>query len=431
MENDIRQSRAVLVGIAKDSSEVKACENSMEELERLLITAGGTALAKVIQIKSSFDPATCIGKGKVEEIGDLCKANEINLAVFDFDLSPSQIRNLEEAWNDVQVIDRSMLILDIFALHAVSGEGKLQVELAQLKYTAPRLMGQGLALSRLGGTIGTRGPGETKLETDRRHIHRRIVSLEEQIREMEKNRVTMRQSRDRSGIPKVALVGYTNAGKSTVLNLLTKAGVLSEDKLFATLDPTTRKYQLPDGEQILLTDTVGFIRNLPHHLIKAFRSTLDEAVYADILLIVVDASDPLYEEQLEITRETLRHLGAENKPTLVVYNKVDRLSEDEILLIRDLDHSVCISAKTEEGVDRFLDLLGEIIKQNKKTTRLCFPYSEQGAAASVYGCGKVESFEYKDDCIEVVCVLDEKDRGRYRRFLAEETEEGDTEDGCL
>ena len=284
-EKSIKNSSAVLVTLCTDNSKQKEVETSLAELERLLDTAGGTVAARLIQNKDTPDVRTVIGSGKVEELKALCEANDVKLVIFDIDLSPSQIRNLENELGDVSVIDRSMLILDIFALHATTGEGKLQVELAQLKYTAPRLMGKGSEMSRLGGGIGTRGPGETKLESDRRHLQRRITALENELEVLDKNRRTMRASRDKSGITKVSIVGYTNAGKSTLLNRLTDAGILAEDKLFATLDPTTRKYQLPGGESVLLTDTVGFIRNLPHHLVKAFKSTLDEAVYADILMI--------------------------------------------------------------------------------------------------------------------------------------------------
>ena len=301
-ESEIVKSQAVIVGIAERGSDLPECERSLDELARLLDTAGGEVFARVIQVKDSFDPRTCIGSGKVKEISELCHDSGVELVVFDFELTPAQIRNLEgDIGGEVHVIDRSMLILDIFALHATSGEGKLQVELAQLRYSAPRLMGRGTELSRLGGGIGTRGPGESKLESDRRHMKEKVITLERRLAEMEHNRAVMRAQRDRSGLPKIALVGYTNAGKSTLLNALTGAGVLSEDKLFATLDPTTRKLLLPCGESVLLTDTVGFIRKLPHHLVKAFKSTLDEVVYADILLIVSDITDPEVREHIDVT----------------------------------------------------------------------------------------------------------------------------------
>ena len=272
--------RGVLVGVEDGSTTHAQVLAELAELSRLLDTAGGETVAQVIQNKSTPDPRTWIGSGKVQEIAELCAANDVDLVVFDTELSPSQIRNLEDGISEngsVRVIDRSMLILDIFALHATTGEGKLQVELAQLRYTAPRLIGKGTQMSRLGGGIGTRGPGESQLESDRRHIQRRIRALEEELETLDRTRRTMRASRDKSGLPKIAIVGYTNAGKSTLLNRLTDAGILAEDKLFATLDPTTRKFELPTGESVLLTDTVGLIRKLPHHLINAFRSTLDEA----------------------------------------------------------------------------------------------------------------------------------------------------------
>ena len=326
MENEkIIGERAVLVGIVTRGESEAELQKSLDELERLLDTAGGVSIARLTQNKETPDPRTLIGSGKAAELAYICACNDATLVVFDCDLSPSQIRNIEDIVGDnVRVIDRSMLILDIFALHAVTGEGKLQVELAQLKYTAPRLIGHGADMSRLGGGIGTRGPGESKLESDRRHMKRRINALEEQIAELEKNRKTMRASRDKSGIPKIAIVGYTNAGKSTLLNALTDAGILAQDKLFATLDPTTRKYELPSGESVLLTDTVGFINKLPHHLVSAFRSTLEEACYADILLIVIDASDPEYKKCLEVTESLLAELGAGGKPTLYVFSKCDR-----------------------------------------------------------------------------------------------------------
>ena len=297
--------KAVLVSVFFKGEDERENEASLGELEQLLKTAGGEVYGVMTQSRETPDVRTYIGEGKVEELKEICENNEIPLVVFDRELSPSQIRNLEKELENVRVIDRTMLILDIFALHAVSGEGKLQVELAQLKYTIPRLSGKGAELSRLGGGIGTRGPGESKLESDKRHLKHRIAALEAQAEELRKNRSTMRRQRDRSGIFKLAIAGYTNAGKSTLLNFLTDAGILAENKLFATLDPTTRKFELPSGEEILLTDTVGFIRNLPTHLVKAFRSTLDEVAYCDALLLIVDASDPEYKNQIAVTQELL------------------------------------------------------------------------------------------------------------------------------
>ncbi len=414
-ENTINR-KAVLVSIARDNAELAAVSASLDELTRLLETAGGEAAFRMIQVKSSYDARTCIGSGKVAELKELCANHKVHLTIFDFELSPSQIRNLEDALGDVTVIDRSMLILDIFALHAVTGEGKLQVELAQLKYTAPRLIGKGTELSRLGGTIGTRGPGESQLEQDRRHIKRRIDSLEAQLREIEGTRATMRSARDRSGIPKVAIVGYTNAGKSTLLNRLTDAGVLSEDKLFATLDPTTRRLELPENESVLLTDTVGFIRKLPHHLIRAFRSTLEEASYADILLVLIDATDPEGEEHLRVTEGLLEELGAGGKPILYVYNKCDALpvfpsAEEER---RDV---VFISAHDGRGIQDLLDRLLALVRAGKRHVRLRFPYKEQGRVSAVYAYGTVEAVSYEEDAVYVDAVLDGHGIGYFRAFL--------------
>ena len=409
---------AILVGIAERGSDVEECERSLNELERLLDTAGGTVYARVIQIKDSFDPRTCIGSGKVAEIAEMCRGGEAELIIFDFELTPAQIRNLEEDIAcDVRVIDRSMLILDIFALHAESGEGKLQVELAQLKYSAPRLMGKGKELSRLGGGIGTRGPGESKLESDRRHLKEKVNQLEKKIEEMERNRAVMRSQRDRSGLPKVALVGYTNAGKSTLLNAMTGAGVLSEDKLFATLDATTRKLELPSGETVLLTDTVGFIRKLPHHLVKAFKSTLDEVVYADILLIVSDITDSEVPEHIKVTESVIEELGASGKPVIYVYNKCDKLSEP---ITEQAEGCVATSGVTGEGIDRLLALIEQEIKKFKKKYLLVIPYERQSALSALYDQYTVESVDYADDGVRVVAILDEKGRGVYGKYIAEE-----------
>ena len=408
---------AVLVTIAERTSHVSECERSLDELERLLNTAGGVAFAKVIQVKDAFDPRTCIGRGKVREIAEICSLNEIDLVVFDFELTPAQIRNLEEDLGGVTVIDRSMLILDIFALHAVSGEGKLQVELAQLKYTAPRLVGRGAELSRQGGGIGSRGPGESRLETDRRHLHERVVSLEAKLRELEHNRAVMRAARDRSGILKLALVGYTNAGKSSLLNRLTDAKVLVEDKLFATLDPTTRKYELPSGEKVLFTDTVGFIRKLPHHLVKAFKSTLDEVSYADILLIVVDSTDPELEEHLAVTESVIEELGASGKPIIYVYNKCDR---DTATAAGTGEFSVRVSAKTGDGVDKLLEKIEEVIRNTKRKYKLQIPYSDQSVLSMLYNTAVVFDTDYSDGGIIVTAVLDGKARGRFDKYIVEE-----------
>lgn len=415
-------SKAILVGIITRENDAEEVEKELDELARLLDTAGGEEFARLVQNKETPDPRTLLGSGKIAELAELCKNNGIKLVIFDAELSPSQIRNIEEDIGDeVRCIDRSMLILDIFALHATTGEGKLQVELAQLKYTAPRLIGKGTQLSRLGGGIGTRGPGESKLESDRRHMKRRIVALEEELRELEKNRMTMRASRDRSQIPQIAIVGYTNAGKSTLLNTLTDAGILAENKLFATLDPTTRKLKLPCGESVLLTDTVGFIRKLPHHLVKAFKSTLDEAVYADILIIVIDAHDDEARAQLDVTESLLAELGAAGKPTIYVYNKCDLGISSElpsyIANNEDPNRVICaISAKNGDGIDTLLEKIEGIIHQGKSRVTFVIPNSEQGALNILYKNATVESVEYGYDGVTVVATVDQKVRGMLKKY---------------
>ena len=416
---EYQATKAILVGICTDDNDASELEKSLDELERLLDTAGGVCLAKMIQNKDKPDPRTLIGSGKVRELAALCQMNGVELVVFDEELSPSQIRNLEDDIGEgVRVIDRSILILDIFALHAVSREGKLQVELAQLKYTAPRLTGQGKDLSRLGGGIGTRGPGESKLESDRRHMKHRIVALEEELRTLDKNRRTMRAARDRSGIPKVAIVGYTNAGKSTLLNYLTDAGILAEDKLFATLDPTTRKFELPSGESVLLTDTVGFIRKLPHHLIKAFQSTLDEAVYADLLMIVLDVSDPEYRAQLEVTERLLEELGASGKPTLYVFNKCDLGAAGLPSVGTSAEHActVAVSAKTGQGIELLTDTLQTMLHAGKRRVTFIIPNRDAGALNQLYQNATVEEVDYGAEGITVTAVVDQKIHGMLKRF---------------
>ncbi len=419
LEKNIR-SRAVMVGIT-GANEAGEVEKSLDELERLLDTAGADVIARVVQNKETPDPRTLIGSGKVTELAYICSVNNADIVVFDCDLTPSQIRNVENALEDgMRVIDRSMLILDIFALHAVTGEGKLQVELAQLKYTVPRLSGHGNDMSRLGGGIGTRGPGESKLESDRRHIKRRIVALEAQIAEMEKNRRTMRASRDRSGIMRVAIAGYTNAGKSTLLNRLTDAGILAEDKLFATLDPTTRKYVLPCGESVLLTDTVGFIRKLPHHLVSAFRSTLDEVRFADLLMIVADASDPEFREQLDVTENLLEELGATGKPTIYVFNKCDRgvAETADIGRVPDGRTAVYISAATGQGIELLISRLEELVLGGKLRVVYNIPNSDAGALNTLYRIATVENVKYGENFITVTALSDAKARGMMKKYAA-------------
>ena len=411
-----RAARAVLVSVVPKGADEREYEVSFDELARLADTAGAEVYARMTQQKENPDVRTYIGKGKVDELARLCESGEVDVVIFDDELSPSQIKNLEnDIGGDVRVIDRSMLILDIFALHAVSGEGKIQVELAQLKYTVPRLTGKGAEMSRLGGGIGTRGPGESKLETDRRHIKRRIAALEENIREMAKNRATQRVQRDRTGIFKIAIAGYTNAGKSTLLNYLTGAGILAEDKLFATLDPTTRKFTLPCGDDVLLTDTVGFIRRLPHQLVNAFRSTLDEVAFADALLIVIDASDPEADAQGDVSVNLIEELGASGKPVVYVYNKCDRAAD--FIPRTPTEQSFLVSAKTGEGIDALVAKIEEIAKDGAKEYIFEIPHSELYAMSRLYENTSVKDVEYTEFGARVRAVADAKNAGIFAKYL--------------
>ena len=405
-ENDIQPERAFLVSV--DTGDFDA-EASMNELYELTESAGAQPIGAMIQKRERPDGATCIGSGRLEELKEFCGSQEIDLVIFDCELTPTQIRNLEFE-TDVRVIDRTMLILDIFASRARSREGKLQVELAQLKYLLPRLTGKGTALSRLGGGIGTRGPGESKLETDRRHIRRRIENLKEQLSQVEQHRDQLRKRREKEGVITAAIVGYTNAGKSTLMNTLTDAGVLAEDKLFATLDPTTRSYTLEDGQQILLTDTVGFIRKLPHHLIEAFKSTLEEARYSDIVLHVVDCSNPQMDMQMHVVKETLEELEIVDKTIVTVFNKVDRFYELEAMednrvmqIPRDFssDYQVRISARTGEGLEELQKVLQAIIRSRRILLEKVFPYSQAGRIQTIRKYGQLLEEEYQEDGIAV------------------------------
>jgi len=416
-KNEIQSSSVILAAVLLDGEDERAFESSLAELERLTDTAGGRVVGKLIQRLDTPSAASVIGSGKLLELADMCKALEADTVIFDRELTPSQIRNIDEALDGVVVIDRTMLILDIFALHAVTGEGKLQVELAQLKYSAPRLCGKGVEMSRLGGGIGTRGPGESKLESDRRHIKRRIHALEESLDELDRTRRTMRAARDRSSRARIAVVGYTNAGKSTLLNRLTGAGVLVQDKLFATLDPTTRRFTLPNGEDVLITDTVGFISNLPHQLVKAFKSTLDEAVYADILMIVCDASDAECAEKLEVTRETLSSLGAGDKPVLLVYNKCDAVSPDELPEDDTDGYTVFISAKNGSGVDELSEKLQRIVSEGRTNEVFKLPPSAFSSLNLLYKEAVVESVEYVDDGAIVKALVDSRMKGMLAEYL--------------
>lgn len=412
-ENKVEQERAVLVSVDTGEFDV---DSSLVELTELARTAGAEVICEMTQKREAPEAGTYLGKGKLQELADFCDAEKPDLVIVDGELSPAQQKNIEIA-TDVRVIDRTTLILDIFAQRALSGEGKLQVELAQLKYTAPRLMGQGKNLSRQGGGIGSRGPGESKLESDRRHLKERIHALETQLAEMEHTRGVMRRQRDKSGLKKIAIVGYTNAGKSTLLNALTDAGVLSENKLFATLDPTTRRLELPCGESVLLTDTVGFIRRLPHHLVEAFRSTLDEVRYADILMIVADVSDRELEEELAVTEEIIASLDAKDKPRIFVYNKCDTV--DGLLCANVREDAVAISAKNGFGIDLLLSKVEDVLHKQSKDYDLLFPYDAQARLNDLYRDYTVLSTEYLENGTRVRARLDEKGRGMFSKYILE------------
>lgn len=392
-------TRAILIGA--DTGEYDA-ESSMDELSELAKTAGAEELARVLQKREAYEPATVIGEGKLAEVKELCGSLGAELLIFDCELTASQIRNVEDE-TDVRVIDRTMLILDIFAGRAVSREGKLQVELAQLKYRLPRLMGIGASLSRLGGGIGTRGPGETQLETDRRHIRRRIDKLSAELKELEERRGYARDRRKKDSVQVGAIVGYTNAGKSTLLNLLTGADVLVEDKLFATLDPTSRAIELPDGRSLLLVDTVGLIRRLPHHLVEAFKSTLEESACADIIIHVCDVSDPEAAEKADVTLKTLADLGAAEIPVVTVLNKCDLLTEN----IPEDDSTVKISAKKAQGIDRLLKVVAANLPETAKRMKLLLPYDKAGFTAKLRENGKVFTEEYTETGVLVDALVDQ------------------------
>ena len=408
-ENEEKPQRAILA--AADCGEWDA-EVSIDELEELAKSAGAEVVAKVIQQRAEYDRATVIGRGKLEEIKQLAEAEDVDILIFDCELTAANIRNLEEA-TGLGVIDRTMLILDIFAARAQSRAGRLQVELAQYKYRLPRLEGMGKNLSRLGGGIGTRGPGESKLESDRRHIRRRIETLERKLEELSANRELIRSRRKKDGIVTAAIVGYTNAGKSTLLNRLTNAGVLSEDKLFATLDPTARALELPDGRSIMLVDTVGFVRRLPHHLVEAFKSTLEETVQADLLLNVCDISSGEADSQTEVTRTLLESLGADKIPMLNVLNKCDLLEGARPICTSDC---VMVSAKTGEGVDEMLEKISKMLAPTQIRMTVLIPYSEGGLLGEIRAFGKVFSEEFTPEGTLVDALVDMKLLPRAQKY---------------
>lgn len=412
-ENEIKPQRALLVSV--DTGEYDA-QASLNELFELAQSAGADTVTSVTQKKDKPDVATCVGSGRLEEIAEYCKNDDIDLVIFDRELSPTQIRNIEKE-TDVRVIDRTMLILDIFAQRARSKEGKLQVELAQLKYMLPRLTGKGAEMSRLGGGIGTRGPGETKLETDKRHIRRRMETLQEQLAEVEKHRGQIKRRREKDGVITVAIVGYTNAGKSTLMNYLTDAGVLAQDKLFATLDPTSRALKLPNGVSVMLTDTVGLVRRLPHHLVNAFKSTLEEAAQADIILNVCDASSEEAQVHLTVTNELLRELGCEDRPIIPVLNKCDLVNGlDNVPMIGD---AVRISAKTGKGVDSLLQAVENNLPVKMRRVRLLIPFEQAPLTAKLRQQGTLLHEEYTDNGISVEAVVDERLYAYVQEYVLE------------
>ena len=391
------KEKFILVGVETGKDRM---EESLTELEELLETAGGETVGRVIQNLESINKATYVGKGKVEEIRELAEELGADGIVCDDELSPAQLSNLKDEL-DIKVLDRTLVILDIFAAHAQTSEGKLQVELAQLKYRSSRLTGLGKNLSRLGGGIGTRGPGESKLESDRRAIRERVSQLRSEIEKVESSRETLRKHRMSDGIPVIAIVGYTNAGKSTFLNKITDAGILAEDKLFATLDPTTRSLKIPDGEEVLFTDTVGFISKLPHNLVDAFKSTLEEAKYADLILHVADASNPEVDEQMKVVYRTLEELKVTGKPVITFLNKQDKLEEERIIKDIKADAVVKGSAKTGEGIDELLSKITEILREGKVFIDTVLSYADTSKISVIRKKGQLLSEEYEGEGIKV------------------------------
>lgn len=400
------QKKERLLLVAVNTAEESRVRASLEELALLVDTAGGEAVGSIYQNLDHPISATYVGKGKIEEIRQLAAQLDADGIVCDDELTPAQMKNLEQELG-FNVLDRTMVILDIFASRARSSEGKIQVELAQLRYRANRLTGMGQSMSRLGGGIGTRGPGEKKLETDRRLIHQRIGQLKKELEDVKRHREVTRQQRGKDYALTAAIVGYTNAGKSTLLNRLTGAGILAEDKLFATLDPTTRSFTLADGQQILLTDTVGFINKLPHHLVEAFKSTLEEARYCDIVLNVVDCSDPQMDMHMHVVKETLRELGITDKTVVTVFNKTDKLEESGLPIPRDFsaDYQVRISAKCGDGLHELEEILGNIIRSRRVYLEKVYPYTQAGKLQSIRKYGQLLSEEYTEEGIKVTAYI--------------------------
>lgn len=412
--NEEKIARALLVSV--DTGEYDA-EASLAELFELVKSAGAEPVLSVTQNLPKIEKGTFVGSGKLIEISDICKVQEIDLLVFDSELSPTQIKNVESA-TDVRVIDRTTLILDIFAQRARSKEGKLQVELAQLKYMLPRLTGKGIEMSRLGGGIGTRGPGETKLETDRRHIRRKMETLKEELADLEKHRQMLRKRREKDGVITCAIVGYTNAGKSTLMNYLTDAGVLAQDKLFATLDPTSRALKLPSGVTVMLIDTVGLVRRLPHHLVEAFRSTLEEAALSDIILNVCDASSDEARTHMQVTTDLLESLGCGDTPILTVLNKCDLLDADTIA--QDFKSCIRISAKNGTGIEELLQAIDDNLPVRLKRVKLLLPFAQAGIACEIRSKATLICEDYTADGLLVEAIVDEELYAKVSKFEIKE-----------
>ena len=411
--NEEKQERVILAGVHTGRLDYleDTTEESMDELEGLAKTAGAEVVGVIVQNKAQLESGTYMGEGKLFELAEMVENMDIDCVIFDDELSPVQLKNISDMLN-VKVLDRSMLILDIFAMRARSGEGKLQVELAQLKYRLPRLRGMGTVMSRTGAGIGTRGPGETKLETDRRHIHKRISALEGELKELKKHRELLRSRRKKDNVITAALVGYTNAGKSSLLNMLTDAGVFAEDKLFATLDTTSRAITLEDNRTVLLVDTVGFIRKLPHHLIEAFKSTLEEAVVADVLIHVTDVSNPEYENHMKVVENVLSDIGAKGKPVITLYNKAD-LAPDVITK----EKGVFISAKTKSGTDEFLKVLSDTAPGKKQKITVLIPYSMGDVVSNLHTNQKVLSEDYTENGTLLTLLADSIAYNNLRDYI--------------
>ncbi|MCH5317144.1 MAG: GTPase HflX [Eubacterium sp.] len=414
-ENNYKEIKEKALLISVDTGEFDA-EASVSELAELADTAGAEVLGIMLQKRDTPSVSSFVGLGRLAEIAAFCQSNEIDIIIADSELSPVQVKNIEDAAG-VKVVDRTTLILDIFAKRARSSEGKIQVELAQLKYSLPRLTGQGKSLSRLGGGIGTRGPGETKLESDRRHIRRRIEYLNESLEKIEKRRQAMHKRRQKNGVEAIAIVGYTNVGKSTLMNRLTAAGVLEENKLFATLDPTARRLTLPDGRQVMLVDTVGLVRRLPHQLVEAFKSTLEEALWADVILNVCDASSEECAEHIKVTNDLLSSLGCDGKPVINVLNKCDLVPD--MLDFPLLGRSVRISAATGYGIGELLEEISKALPITRKRVTLLLPFSHFKIVNELRNHGIVESEEYTDDGIKVTAVAEISYLDGIREFIVE------------